>query len=299
MRRSRRSLTDSTRAREALARFAAPRGAAARRSRDERATVQPKDRAARPAPGDGHFQGRDVTQVRIAQAHVRGFGQLGASRVECRAQSVAHHRHLFRGLENHLESDVEDAVQAARRTRERAVLNQGRRTRSQCRASWDSCGWKKGTRGAPPQAMFEAMDTYIGEQAAKGATFLDGGGLFGDRGQRRTSSSARTVRPRAIDGPYAEAKEVVGGWALLAYDTLEEAIVGQQEFADLHRPSTGRGARWSTTLRQILDEAPPSESSSTPELYSRRERPGHPAMADPSSTQRGSLRWLGASRYDR
>lgn len=28
----------------------------------------------------------------------------------------------------------------------------------------------------PPQAMFEAMDAYIGEQAAKGV-FLDGGGL--------------------------------------------------------------------------------------------------------------------------
>ncbi len=32
--------------------------------------------------------------------------------------------------------------------------------------------------GAPPQAMFDAMDTYVGEQAAKGV-FLDGGGLYG------------------------------------------------------------------------------------------------------------------------
>ena len=32
--------------------------------------------------------------------------------------------------------------------------------------------------GAPPQALFDAMDAYIGEQAAKGV-FLDGGGLFG------------------------------------------------------------------------------------------------------------------------
>ena len=31
--------------------------------------------------------------------------------------------------------------------------------------------------GAPPQALFDAMDTYIGEQAQKGH-FLDGGGLF-------------------------------------------------------------------------------------------------------------------------
>ena len=32
--------------------------------------------------------------------------------------------------------------------------------------------------GQPPQALFEAMDVYIGEQAAKGV-FLDGGGLYG------------------------------------------------------------------------------------------------------------------------
>ena len=32
---------------------------------------------------------------------------------------------------------------------------------------------------APPQALFDAMDTYIGEQATAGH-FLDGGGLYGD-----------------------------------------------------------------------------------------------------------------------
>src|SRR5437764_737508 len=32
--------------------------------------------------------------------------------------------------------------------------------------------------GAPPQALFDAMNDYIGEQAGK-AVFLDGGGLVG------------------------------------------------------------------------------------------------------------------------
>ena len=32
--------------------------------------------------------------------------------------------------------------------------------------------------GTPPQELFDAMDAYIGEQAAKGV-FLDGGGLYG------------------------------------------------------------------------------------------------------------------------
>ncbi|MBQ6644449.1 MAG: hypothetical protein IJH84_25925, partial [Saccharopolyspora sp.] len=58
-----------------------------------------------------------------------------------------------------------------------------------------------------------------------------------------------------FDGPYAEAKEVVGGWALMQFDTLEEAIEGQKAFADLHAehwPEISMVA----TLRQVADEPP-------------------------------------------
>ena len=85
--------------------------------------------------------------------------------------------------------------------------------------------------GAPPKALFEAMDTYIGEQAAKGV-FLDGGGLYGT--EDAVNFVVRKGETSRVDGPYAEAKEVVGGFAILQYDTLEEAVAGQQEFAELH-----------------------------------------------------------------
>ena len=106
--------------------------------------------------------------------------------------------------------------------------------------------------GAPPQALFDAMDGYIAEQAAKGA-FLDGGGLFGT--EDAVNFVVRKGETSRVDGPFAEAKEVVGGWAILQYDTLEEAIEGQREFADLHAkywPECNMVA----TLRQI-SEAPP------------------------------------------
>ena len=106
--------------------------------------------------------------------------------------------------------------------------------------------------GAPPQALFDAMDRYIGEQAGAGH-FLDGGGLFGV--DDAVNFVVRDGEVTRVDGPYAEAKEVVGGWALLRYDTLEEAIAAQQEFAELHVkhwPEVSMVA----TLRQIPDEAP-------------------------------------------
>ncbi|HWJ82607.1 MAG TPA: YciI family protein [Nocardioides sp.] len=106
--------------------------------------------------------------------------------------------------------------------------------------------------GQPPQALFDAMDDYIGKQAANG-TFLDGGGLFGT--EDAVNFVVRKGETTRVDGPYAEAKEVVGGWALLQYDTLEEAIAGQQEFADLHAKYWPE-CEMVATLRQVAD-APP------------------------------------------
>ena len=107
-------------------------------------------------------------------------------------------------------------------------------------------------QGTPPQALFEAMDVYIGEQAQQGH-FLDGGGLYGL--EDAVNFVVRKGEVTRVDGPYAEAREAVGGWALLQYDSLEEAIAGQREFADLHAkhwPECSMVA----TLRQVPDEGP-------------------------------------------
>jgi hypothetical protein len=85
--------------------------------------------------------------------------------------------------------------------------------------------------GTPPQELFEAMDAYIGAQAEKGV-FLDGGGLYGT--EDAVNFVVRQGEVSRVDGPYAEAKEVVGGWAIMQYDTIEEAVSDQEEFAALH-----------------------------------------------------------------
>jgi hypothetical protein len=101
--------------------------------------------------------------------------------------------------------------------------------------------------GMPPQALMDAMDVYIGEQAAKGV-FLDGGGLYGT--EDAVNFVVRQGEVTRVDGPYAEAKEVVGGWAIMQYDSLEAAVADQEEFAQLH------AKHWPevtviSTLRQI------------------------------------------------
>ena len=105
--------------------------------------------------------------------------------------------------------------------------------------------------GMPPQSLFEAMGAYIGERAANG-TFLDGGGLYGT--EDAVNFVVRKGEVTRVDGPYAEAKEVVGGWSLLQYDTVEDAVADQQAFADLHAEHWPE-ATVVATLRQI-SEAP-------------------------------------------
>ena len=85
--------------------------------------------------------------------------------------------------------------------------------------------------GMPPKALFDAMDVHIGERAAKGV-FLDGGGLYGT--EDAVNFVVRGGEITRVDGPYAEAKEVVGGWAIMQYADLDEAVADQEEFARLH-----------------------------------------------------------------
>jgi hypothetical protein len=99
----------------------------------------------------------------------------------------------------------------------------------------------------PPQSLFDAMDVYIGERAANG-TFLDGGGLFGT--EDAVNFVVRQGEVTRVDGPYAEGKEVVGGWSLLEYPSLEEAVADQRLFAELHAKHWPE-ATVVATLRQV------------------------------------------------
>ncbi len=101
--------------------------------------------------------------------------------------------------------------------------------------------------GEPPQSLFDAMNVYIGERAADGR-FVDGGGLYGS--EDAVNFVVRGGEVTRVDGPYAEAKEIVGGWSLLEYASLEEAVADQQEFAELHA-THWPDATVVATLRQV------------------------------------------------
>jgi hypothetical protein len=88
------------------------------------------------------------------------------------------------------------------------------------------------TQGPPPKELMDAI-AILSEEAVKNHTMLGNGGLapIEQSTRVRISKGQLTV----TDGPYTEAKEVVGGYAEFELKSKEEAIEGAVRFMELHR----------------------------------------------------------------
>jgi hypothetical protein len=102
--------------------------------------------------------------------------------------------------------------------------------------------------GPPPPEFLEAM-AKLGEDAAKSGTMIASGGLVPISKSTRVRLSRGQVN--AIDGPYTEAKEVVGGFAMFELKSKEEAIEGAMNFMELHK-KYWPGWEGETEIRQVL-----------------------------------------------
>lgn len=83
-----------------------------------------------------------------------------------------------------------------------------------------------------PQALFGAMGEFVEENAKKGV-FIDGAGLQPLAKATRVRLAGGKIE--VMDGPFSEAKEVVGGYALCETKTHEEAVALASRFMELHR----------------------------------------------------------------
>ena len=82
-----------------------------------------------------------------------------------------------------------------------------------------------------PQGLMEAMGPWM-ERSLSAGTLVSTGGLKSAReGKRLTGQSGEVV---VTDGPYAEAKEVIGGYAVIEAADLEAASAFASEFLQMH-----------------------------------------------------------------
>jgi hypothetical protein len=97
------------------------------------------------------------------------------------------------------------------------------------------------------QELLEAMMKY-NEEMARAGVLLDGMGLQPSRKGARLKFSGG--KPTVIDGPFAEAKELVAGFTLIQVKSREEAI----EWAKRWPPLDGNG-EVELELRQVYESA--------------------------------------------
>jgi hypothetical protein len=84
---------------------------------------------------------------------------------------------------------------------------------------------------APPQSLMEAMGPYM-EKAVAAGTLVSTAGL--KPLAEGTFLSARGGRIAVKDGPFAESKELIGGYAVMEFPTREDAIAAATDFINLH-----------------------------------------------------------------
>ncbi len=110
--------------------------------------------------------------------------------------------------------------------------------------------------GFPPQELMDAI-AKLGEEATKAGTLVEMGGLAPTAAGARVRLSGGKLT--VTDGPFAEAKEVVGGYAIFDLDSKEQAIEEATKFMELHKKHW-KGWEGETEVRQLFgpNDMPPS-----------------------------------------
>ena len=104
--------------------------------------------------------------------------------------------------------------------------------------------------GLPPDPRLMAAVGQLGEEAARAGTMVASGGLA----PSATGARIRIGRGpmKVIDGPFAETKELVGGFAIFELPSREAAIEAGRKFMALHTEIMGPEFEMELEIRQIF-----------------------------------------------
>ena len=102
--------------------------------------------------------------------------------------------------------------------------------------------------GPPPPELFEAIGAF-GVKAVASGVVVDQGGLapIESSPHVRVSGGKLTV----TDGPFAEAKEVIGGFGMYDVRSVEEAVEWSRRFMQVHL-DTWPGFEGTSVVRQVF-----------------------------------------------
>jgi hypothetical protein len=110
---------------------------------------------------------------------------------------------------------------------------------------------KDGPVEPPPADFLAAMEQLIKDAAADGCAMVGSGGLYPTEAGARVRLSGGKVS--VIDGPFAEAKEVVGGFAMFDARSKAAMLKWTVRFMEVHKQYL---PAWEgeTEIRQLYEE---------------------------------------------
>jgi hypothetical protein len=82
----------------------------------------------------------------------------------------------------------------------------------------------------PPPELYEEMGKFVQEAIAAGVIVATGGISPTSEGAKITLKGGEFT---VVDGPFTEAKELVGGWALMECRDLDEAVEWSKRFINV------------------------------------------------------------------
>jgi len=113
---------------------------------------------------------------------------------------------------------------------------------------------KNSEAGAPPNPELMAAIAKMSAEANKRGVMVAAGGLQpSSHGARIRVAGGKTF---LIDGPFAETKELVGGYAIFDLKSKEEAIQMGTRFMQVHADILGPSYEGELEIRPLMDPPP-------------------------------------------
>ena len=105
--------------------------------------------------------------------------------------------------------------------------------------------------GQPPNPALIAAVTELSQRMAKTGALIQSGGLLPSVSGARVKAAGGKLT--VTDGPFAETKELIGGFAVLEASSREDAIRLGKEFMQLHVDVLGPAYEGTLEVRQMFD----------------------------------------------
>jgi hypothetical protein len=109
-------------------------------------------------------------------------------------------------------------------------------------------------KGAPPPPALMAAIGQLGQEMTKSGKLVQTGGLAPTAMGALLNLEGGAIR--VTDGPFAESKEVIGGYAIMEAGSKAEAIELARRFLQVHADVMGKSYKGQIEVRQLFDSPP-------------------------------------------